>query len=179
MADTLTVHVNRDGINSVATPDSFTATGGFVLRIENHGEPAHVHLRFDDDLRAVAEPAGTNHFLPGGEANEVSVAVRDGGTGSGTLAVVTGHGAERSTVAVTVEEPETVAVDDSLRQPRTEPPTRDRPDPTEFLPAVLAALVVVGVVIVALFADESAALALGLLAVAGGAAAAAYLLQSS
>jgi hypothetical protein len=116
--DTLSVALNRERLNGVTAPGEFSATGEFRVQLENDGSPVHVHLRLDGPLASVAETAGSNHYLETNDRLLVDVAVRDIDSAvSGTLVIVTGHGAVEETVHLTVDPPapdDPVTVDPSL-----------------------------------------------------------------
>jgi hypothetical protein len=187
--ETLEVDLNRGTVHAVEAPPAFEATGSFAVALRNHGEPTHVHLTLDGDLAAHAAVESTNCFV-GGDSQFVDVAVGDAEPPvSGRLEVVTGYGAERTSVEVTVVDPgpETanVAVGTGSGAPRRTPTaaSTDR-GPLPDLPvdgalvagfAVVALFVLVGVV--ATLSDPLTA-GLSVLVLAGGIAAAAYLLQS-
>jgi hypothetical protein len=179
VADTLAVHLSRDGPQSVAVPDAFETTGSFELAIHNHGTPAHVYVHLDDALGAVADVGATNLYVEDETTRVVAVEVADSfGTVSGTLDVVTRYGAESAPVDVTVTEPPTVTVDESLAEPQPEPPSRDLP--AGSVPVVGVSVVAVVVLVLgAALMDESLVLPLGALAVAVGTVAAAYVLSGS
>lgn len=117
--ETLDVALNRTGLKEAEAPETFAVGGSFVVALRNHGEAAHVHLQLDDQLRRIASIETTNHFVDGGAERLVTVDVREPDTPvTGTLAVVTGHGAETTPVRVTVHpEDDSVAVDESLAAP--------------------------------------------------------------
>ncbi|MFC7045832.1 hypothetical protein ACFQH6_10820 [Halobacteriaceae archaeon GCM10025711] len=120
MTDTLPVHVNRDGVNTLAPEtDVFEATGSFAIQLQNHGAPTHVHLHIDDDLSAVAEVETPNRYVERESTAVVMVRV----TGSrrpvrGRLEIVTGYGSETAYVTVSLtnptEEKQPVDVDENL-----------------------------------------------------------------
>lgn len=185
---TLTVHLNRDGIHDLEAPRSFSADGPFVVDLVNHGKPVHVHLNVDDQLSTAVRLGGGNHFVEAGETVRVDVEVNpDAGPTSGRLKVVTGYGAETAYVTVSVDPQESeasrVQVDESLSKPKPDPP---EPTLTEqvsaalsrrsTLPAVALVALAVGVAIGAGVAMNSAAVLLGALVVVLGAVAAVAIL---
>jgi len=180
VADTLTVHLGRDGPQSVSVADEFETTGSFELAIRNHGAPAHVHLHADDALAGVATLGAHNHYVEADTVRTVEVTVADDfGSVTGALEVVAGYGAEADTVAVSLTEPPTVAVDETLGEPARETPDAGGFD-AESVPVAVAAVVAVGLfVVAATTVGEEAAIAIGLAAVASGVAVAAYLLVAS
>jgi len=178
--DSLAVDLDADGPQTVSVADSFETTGPFELVLRNHGTPAHVHLHLDDSLAAVATLGAANHYVEGGEDRVVAVDVADTfGTVTGRLEVATGYGAETGTVTVTVTEPPTVQVDQSLSEPQADPEPDSGVDAETAPVAAVAVLAVVVVVLAAALVGEDLALAVGLLAVAVAAGVAGYLLSQS
>ncbi|WP_435147449.1 DUF7524 family protein [Halobaculum sp. P14] len=121
-AEPLDVVLNRDRLNEALAPEAYTASGEFPVVLHNEGEPVHVHLRFSGPLAAVTAVDSTNHYVDGGATRHVHVDVADVDEDvTGTLSLVTGHGAETTDVAVTVtpppEQQNSVAVDESLSEP--------------------------------------------------------------
>lgn len=182
MVATLRVDLNRDGPKSVEVPATMSVEGDFMVAVENHGTDAHVHLHLDDELSRVARIDETNPFVPGGGETTIPVSVEPGTEASGMLEVVTGHGARRQAVQVSLETPteSTVQVDEGL----SEPPTADQRDRRSeddggALPlGVLGAIAVVVAVAVAATSDVGA-LIVGVVALAAGLGAAAYFLLQS
>lgn len=123
MPETLPVHLNRESIHDVEVPASFDAPGTFSVVVENHGSDSHVHLHLDDDLSRIARIDAGNHYVEGGSTRSVTVEVADEAEGSGYLDVVTGYGAQRESVAVTIDPSDTttVAVDEDLGTPQPDP----------------------------------------------------------
>ncbi|MFB6138677.1 MAG: hypothetical protein ABEJ42_10155 [Halobacteriaceae archaeon] len=107
MVETLTVHVNRDGIHSVTAPAAVESDGPVVVELHNHGEPSHVHLRLTGPLASVASLGATNHYV---DTQERSVPLEvedvDAYPVTGEIEIVTGYGQETATVEVTLTEPE-------------------------------------------------------------------------
>lgn len=124
MSDILTVHVNRARPQAIeAETDTFRTDGRFVVAIENHGRPVHVHLHLDDALSTVASLETGNHYVDGNSVTEIPVAVEGSRRPvSGKLKVVTGYGARTEYVNVELTEPEEsderVPVDETLARPR-------------------------------------------------------------
>lgn len=119
-ADTITVNVNRGDLYAVEAPGSFETTGSFRVRLRNHGEPVHVHLRLDDALsEAVRLPTGNLYVEADGERVILLESTGPDRGASGALEVATGYGREKSTVEVTVRPPseEEVTVDQTLSEP--------------------------------------------------------------
>jgi hypothetical protein len=177
VTDTLTVHLDRSGPQSVSVADSFETTGSFTLALHNHGSPAHVHLHADDALARVVDIGARNHYLESDAVRTVEVTAGESfGTVSGRLEVVTGYGAESGVVTVTLTEPPTVTVDETLGEPASGERRRNGVD-VEALPLVAVAFVAVALfVLVAAVVGETAALLVGVGAVLAGVASALYLL---
>lgn len=184
MSSTLSVHLNRNGTRSVE-PESFSleTEGSFSIRIVNHGTPAHVHLHLDDSLARIARLPNDNLFVEAGGEQLVRVNVADGQRPvKGQIEVVTGYGAERANVNVTVIDPapetKEVAVDEQLsaRQEHTEhePKLADAVAPTAV--AVVGVLLAVAL---AVLVNDALALALGAIALVIGVAIAIYVLVVS
>jgi hypothetical protein len=151
MRPSLRVHVNRDQPRSVEPEATrFTVDGPFDVVVENHGQPAHVHLSVDDTLADVTAVEEANWFVTADEPTTVPVDVYSVEAVEGTLEVATAYGAERGLVEVFVEAGSGgVDVDDDLGeiQPDTEPEPRSLEDY-----AIPAAFVGGGLVVVALLA---------------------------
>lgn len=187
MTDTLGVAVNRDGLHTLAVPDSFEADGPFVVELENYGEGTHVHLNLDDRLSEVARIRATNHYVEADESRPVSIEVRDSSewpadTVRGQLKVVVAHGQETHYVDVTFDrtpDKQPVEVDPELSRPQADEPSNDR-----SLLAALPVVVLGGVALIlavgALFAGGGINFLLGAFAILAGAicAVAAYYLLS-
>ncbi len=128
------MHVNRDGLHSLETPDSFETAGGFDVRLINHGGAVHVHLHLDDALSDVAALEATNHYVREGADRLVRIDAEEGAVGRGNLKVVTGYGARTRYVDVRLVEPEEtgdrVRVDASLARPQ---PREAADDPDDGL----------------------------------------------
>ncbi|WP_435062752.1 DUF7524 family protein [Halobaculum sp. EA56] len=122
-AATLGVTLNRDRLNQATAPSSFAVDDDFLVVLENEGEPVHVHLRFDGPLADATRIATSNHYVDGGATRTVEVAVASvEAPVEGTLEVITGHGAEGTEVAVTLDPPsDPVEVDESLSAPAGSP----------------------------------------------------------
>lgn len=184
MPSTLSVHLNRDGTRSVQ-PESFSmeTEGPFTIELVNHGTPAHVHLHLDDALASVASIPSDNLFVDGESKEYVSVNVRDGPRPvKGQIEVVTGYGAERANVNVSVIEPTPegaeVQVDEELsaRQEHAE----HEPSITDAIaPAAVAVVGVLLAVVLTVLVNDILALALGAIAIIVGVAVAIYVLVTS
>ncbi|MFC7177413.1 DUF7524 family protein [Halosegnis marinus] len=129
MTDTLVAEINRTGLHSLEVPEAFETDDTFVVELRNRGESTHVHLHLDDALSSVARLDATNHYVRSGDARRVRVEVGgDGIDRTGSLKIVTAHGAQTRYVTVgidtTVSE---VRVDPDLGTPRDpEPGDRSR-----------------------------------------------------
>lgn len=127
-----TVHVNRREPGSIEVPGGGVEThGSFVLRVENHGDPAHVHCRLRGGLATIATVDRNNYYVePGGEAS-MSITVEGDAAGvAGAIEVSTRFGAHSRSIPVTVPgDPRPVDVDERLSKPRRE---RERSDGTSF-----------------------------------------------
>ncbi|MFB6093764.1 MAG: hypothetical protein ABEJ77_02335 [Halanaeroarchaeum sp.] len=167
MTDRLRVHVNRASAPSVEPEaGSFHVEDPFEVVLTNHGRPAHVHVRADDALAAVASFPEDNWYLETDETRTIPVDVRSIDEVAGGIEVTTGFGAERATVDVTVAAGTGgVDVDDSLGEVATA-----REDPDHGRPSIVAgAFVAAGIVVailVTVLVDDALALAAGLIAVA-------------
>jgi len=132
----LTVALNDGRLHEISAPAEFTAEGPFEIELVNRGESVHAHLHFDDELSQVASLSETNHYVEAGDTRAVPVKVRPNVDGvGGRLKVVTGYGAERQFVSVTVESEgreSTVEVDESL----SEPPDPDDDPELDVLAAI-------------------------------------------
>ncbi|MFB6104379.1 MAG: hypothetical protein ABEJ57_04745 [Halobacteriaceae archaeon] len=188
MPETLPVHLNRETIHDVEAPASFEAPGTFSVVVENHGSDSHVHLHLDDDLSRIARIDAGNHYVEGGTTRSVSIEVADGASGTGYLDVVTGYGAQRESVAVTIdpEGSETVTVDEDLGTPQREPVDREAAssdsgwaiDEVTAPASIVAIAAVVLAVVIAVSSDIGALIVGGLAIVLGVAVAAYYILTA-
>ncbi|MFB6112367.1 MAG: hypothetical protein ABEJ35_07520 [Halobacteriaceae archaeon] len=181
MSATLRVALNADGPNTLSGPTSAEVERDFSVVLENRGTDAHVHIRMNDPLSEVATITESNHFVEGGSELEIPITVEPGTSGGGILEVVTGYGATRHGIRVTVDAPENpeVEIDESLSKPR--PP--DEPAPMsrtgQDSSALPLGLLGAGLVIVAVFlaaASDVGAVIVAVIALVGAFAVAAYLL---
>ena len=121
-SETLSVVLNRHRLNEADAPASFTADGPFTVVLDNQGKAVHVHLRFRDRLADLTSVGETNHYVDEGRTSHVHVDVADVAEPvSGTLELITGHGADGAGVEVTLvprTRPKRVDVDESLSHPR-------------------------------------------------------------
>lgn len=185
MNESLVVDVNRDGMHTLSVPAEFAAPGSFDVRLRNHGEAAHVHLKLDDALSTVASLAEGHHYVTGGDTQVVRVTVAEGASTEGTLEVTTAHGRTTGSVAVELGgEPAKppVEIDESLSDPaaRTEERSLDGGGllDAEHVPALALGGVAVLLAASSLTTGGVAAIALGVLAAASALAAAAYVYTS-
>jgi hypothetical protein len=177
--DVLTVHLNRDGPQSIEAPRTFDATGSFDVVFENHASACHAHVGLDPALSKVATVRTPNRFVEEGLSRRVRVDVASGERPvEGRLELVTGYGSTTEYVTVSLQDPETadsgVTVDERLGQPQSSP--SDTGIDPERLPllaflgvaALLAVLVAVTV--------QNVLVTAGVLVVLLGVAAAGFLL---
>lgn len=172
----VTVHVNRDGEGTIdveADDRSVETRSSFALVLENHGDPVHVHCRFDDELAGVTTLDQSNYYADPDDPTTIPIAV-DGVDRpvSGALELSTKYGADRTSVGVTVAPPggerEPVDVDESLAEPARPAST---PEPSQGVTTLLADAVDMGVVGLALLALVAVSVAVATAAVVGGFAA--------
>lgn len=103
MLESLPVGLNAGSVHAIDAPETFTARGPFHLELANEGGAVHVHVHLDDDLSQVAQLREVNHYVESGETARVPVGtVSDRGEVTGYLDVVTGYGAERERIEVTI-----------------------------------------------------------------------------
>ncbi|MFC5969906.1 hypothetical protein ACFPYI_01045 [Halomarina salina] len=181
MNDSLVVDVNPDGMHTLGVPAEFSASGSFDVRLTNHGEATHVHLKLDDELSANARLDEGHHYVTKDDTQVVHVTIADGARGRGTLEVTTAHGGTTETVSIELgAEPEKppVEIDESLAEPRARPEERqldsDGLSTAELVPAVALGGVAVLLAISTFATGGTAAIVLGVLAAASALGAAAY-----
>nr|WP_272931419.1 hypothetical protein [Halobacterium noricense] len=182
----MSVHLNRDHPRDLQPEAATLETDrSFVLVFENHGGPIHVHLRLDDGLAAIAEPAATQVYVEDDQTRGVEISIpSDHPPTKGYVELSTGYGAEKARVNVTVTTERKdggpdVAVDDSLAE-------KSEPDEDEdsvaladvALPAAAATAVVVVAAALTASISDSVAVLVGVLALLGGIGVAAYVLSS-
>jgi hypothetical protein len=179
--ESLVVDVNRDGMHTLDAPAEFAAPGSFDVRLRNHGEAAHVHLKLDDALSANATLEEGHHYVTGGDTQVVHVGVTEGASGSGTLEVTVAHGGTSKAVNVDLgAEPDKppVEIDESLAEPavRQEEGGIDAGGviDAELVPAVALGGVAILLAVSTLTTGGTASIVLGLLAAASALGAAAY-----
>jgi len=179
--ESLVVDVNPDGMHTLGVPAEFSSPGSFDVRLQNHGDATHVHLKLDDDLSALATLDEGHHYVTGGDAQVVRVTVANGVSGAGVLNVTTAHGGttERVTVDLGADpEKPPVEIDESLAEPATR--EADRPLETdgvltaELVPALALGGVAVLLAFSTLLTGGTAAIVLGVLAAVSALGAAAY-----
>jgi hypothetical protein len=177
--ESMTVHLNREGPQSIAAPQAFEATGAFSVYLQNHGTPLHAHVSLDASLSEVARVVTPNRYVEEGATRRVRIDVEDGARPiEGRLKVVTGYGARTEYVTVTLRDPETVepdvAVDEELGRPPASPRTRSEGDPERLMLAGLLAIALLLAVVTILLVEELLAV-VGVLAVLAGVVIAGYL----
>jgi hypothetical protein len=179
VSDSFTVHLNREGPQSIAAPQAFEATGEFSVYLRNHGTPLHAHVSLDDTLAKVARVVTPNRYVEEGATRRVRIEVEGGNRPiEGRLQVVTGYGAETAYVSVTLRDPETVepdvAVDEELGRP-TAAPDRSGADPERLMLGGFLVVALLLAVITALLVEELL-VTIGVLVVLAGVVVAGYLL---
>ena len=103
MSESLPVELNGDSVHAIDAPETFTARGPFHLELSNEGGAVHVHVHLDDDLSRAARVQEVNHYVESGATTRVPVGTVSGrGEVSGRLEIVSGYGAERERVEVTL-----------------------------------------------------------------------------
>ncbi|QLG27527.1 hypothetical protein HUG10_08160 [Halorarum halophilum] len=198
-SETLSVVLNRRRLNEADAPASFTADGPFTVVLDNQGKAVHVHLRFRDRLADLTAVGETNHYVEEGRTSRVHVDVADVDEPvSGTLELITGHGADGTGVEITLvprERPKSVDVDESLSHPGgsavDEGESDEEDDPATIVGSVdppdadSVTLLVAGFAVLALLLAALAAMLLdslvvmlGLFAVVLSVGAAVYVLRS-
>ncbi|MFB6081778.1 MAG: hypothetical protein ABEJ67_03050 [Halanaeroarchaeum sp.] len=178
MTDSLRVHVNRDGVKTVSSEASrIEVDGPFDLELQNHGQPAHVHVRMDDALAAVANLPDPNWYVEADEMATVAIDVESLDEVAGTLTIATGYGAAKTTVDVLVAAGSGgVQVDESLTKVAPDRDVESGTDESYLVPGVFVAMGVLVSAVVALLVDDTTAMALGIGVVVLAVAAALYLL---
>lgn len=185
MPERLTVHLNRAEQRDVAPEATALETDrSFVLEFENHGDPLHVHVQLDEALDAVADPAASQVYVDEGETRNLEISVDDDHPDvEGALTLATGYGKTETTIDVTLTDRRkdggpTVAVDETLSEKRESEVTQGGPQGEDLREFALATVGVLLAAAVALLVSDSAALLVGLLALAGGIVAGVYVLRS-
>ena len=103
MSVSLPVELNAGSVHAIDAPETFSTRGPFHLSLANEGGAVHVHIHLDDDLSRATRLRDVNHYVETGETVRVPVGTVPGrGEVTGYLEVVSGYGAERSRIEVTV-----------------------------------------------------------------------------
>ncbi|SMP09032.1 DUF7524 family protein [Halobellus salinus] len=103
MSESLSVELNAGSVHAVDAPGAFTARGPFHLELSNTGGAVHVHVNLDEDLSRAARLREVNHYVETGETVRIPIGTVPGhGDVTGSLEVVSGYGAERERIEVTV-----------------------------------------------------------------------------
>jgi hypothetical protein len=103
VSESLPVELNAGSVHAIDAPETVTVRGPFHLELSNAGGAIHVHVHLSDDLSAAARLQEVNHYVESGETVRVPVGtVADGGEVTGHLEVVTGYGAERERIGITI-----------------------------------------------------------------------------
>jgi len=105
--DTLSVHLSRTDLHAIESPSSFETTDSFDVEFRNHGRSSRVHCSVDDALAGIVRVPETNRMIDsdGAITMRIDVAPVDEPV-TGELEIVTGYGAESTTVTLTVTPPE-------------------------------------------------------------------------
>ena len=96
------MELNGESVHAVEAPETFTVDGPFHLELRNAGGAAHVHVHVSDGLATAVRIEDVNHYVEGGETVRVPVGTVSDRTATGYLEVVSGYGAERERIEVTV-----------------------------------------------------------------------------
>lgn len=158
MADSLEVHLSRNGPHSIDVGQSsfdagtFETDESFDIVLRNHGAALHVYLQLDDDLSQIAELGAANHYVEEEQLRRVRVTVSNGRRPvRGRLKIVTGYGSETEYVTVSVVDPtemeRRVRVDERLAKPQSKP-TKPLIQP-EQLPVVALGFLALFIAVVA------------------------------
>ena len=157
----LRVHLGRDAPKSVELEESsIEVTDDFVVIVENHGPPQHIHVAPAEDLVRFVTVDDPNHFIGADDAQAIRVSVADQRPEhfNGHLRIVTGYGTEETFLEVGLRQEGTarsVRVDESLGVPRTDTaPRRSATDRllkpgtgTLLALAAMAVLVAIGAIL--------------------------------
>ena len=104
MSESLPVELNGGSVHAIDAPETFTARGPFHLELANEGGAVHVHVHLGDDLSRGARLKEVNHYVESGETVRVPVGTVSGhGEVTGHLDIVSGYGAERERIEITVD----------------------------------------------------------------------------
>lgn len=178
MPGRLRIYLGREAPKSVElADDSIEVTDDFVIEIENHGHPQHIHIAPADELGRFVMIEEANHFIETGDALAIHASVMDDRPPKfdGRLRIVTGYGTDETFVEINLRQPgdieREVAVDENLAKPQSdtsEAPLMERlisPDAIPILAlAAMAVLIAVGATLIA----TDAAVVLGVIAVLVG-----------
>ncbi|MFB6134634.1 MAG: hypothetical protein ABEJ55_06565 [Halanaeroarchaeum sp.] len=177
MRDSLRVHVNHQGPRSVAPEtDQIDVDGPFDLVLENEGQPAHVHVSFDDALASAIDLDDRNRYVEEGEEEAITVDVESREAVRGLLTVATGYGAERAEVSVDVAAGSGgVRVDDELESLQVSRPEESDTEYTDFVPYGFVAIGVVVAAAILMTVQDPIAMAVSLLLLVATVAVAVYL----
>lgn len=121
MSEALAVQVGQSGPNELEAPVTFTATSSFVVRLVNHGQPTHVHLRPGATVAGVSSVEAGNYYLERDATVEIPVTVEEalGESRSGSIEFVAGYGDATVQTEVTLEpaSASAVTVGETLAEP--------------------------------------------------------------
>ena len=126
MSESLLVELNGGSVHAIEAPETFTASRPFHLELRNEGGAVHIHVHLSDGLARAARIEEANHYVGGDETVRVPVGTLPECTATGYLEIVSGYGAERERVEVTISS--TPATDRADRE--TVDADRD-PDPPD------------------------------------------------
>ena len=176
----LRVHVNREEPRSVEPEvDVLEVDDPFDIVLENHGQPAHVHVSVDDALAEISDVEETNWYLTEGETRTIPVDVHSIDAVDGRLEVATGYGAERGVVDVTVTAGAGgVDVDESLGKIQPDPEPASTSAREYVVPSAFVGLGIVVSILVAVLVEDIVAVAAGIALVVVAVGVALFLLVS-
>ena len=103
MSESLPVELNGESVHAVEAPETFTASGPFHIELRNDGGAVHVHVHLDDTLSEAVHLRNVNHYVEGGETARVAVGITGDSEVTGAVEIVSGYGAERERVEITIE----------------------------------------------------------------------------
>jgi hypothetical protein len=103
VSESLPVELNADSVHAVDAPETFTARGPFHLELSNEGGAVHVHVHLGEDLSRAVRLREVNHYIESDETVRIPIGTVSGhGEVTGHLEIVTGYGAERKRIEVTI-----------------------------------------------------------------------------
>jgi hypothetical protein len=103
VSESLPVELNGGSVHAIDAPETFTVRGPFHLELSNEGGAVHVHVHLGDDLSEAARLREVNHYVESDETVRIPVGTVSGSDEvTGHLEIVTGYGAERERIEVTV-----------------------------------------------------------------------------